>query len=102
MIAFLSATVWFSVWFCLRERKPDRKPDCSGEECRSNLSSGSIGSPFRLHVYCECVYLPVVTIEGVVKAKAQEFPRSAYCKVTIVQMNVYVLQLHDMDTWMIS
>ena len=36
------------------------------------------------------------------KAKAQEFPRSAYCKVTIVQMNVYVLQLDDMDDFLIK
>jgi len=37
-----------------------------------------------------------------VKAKAQEFPRSAYCKVTIAQMNVYVLQFHDMDDFLIK
>ena len=69
--------------------------------------AGHICPQARLAVHSGCMQLRawlgvVVTIEGVVKARAQEFPRSAYCKVTIVQMNVYVLQLHDMDTWMIS
>ena len=38
----------FSVWFCLRERKPDIKPDCSGEVCRSNLPPGRLAHARQL------------------------------------------------------